>query len=235
MKTTLTHPRLGEITLSRTRRARRITLCVKPDGEVRLSIPYTATREAGFRFLESKIEWVEACRRKMAERFPQRPLLPPYATRRHTLQLEAADTDRIRVRLTAERIEVRHPAALPPDDEAVQQAIRQGIREALRAEAKELLPERLAVLAARHGFRTGKVTIRATVSKWGSCSARNDFSLSLYLLLLPDRLIDYVLLHELCHTVHKNHGPRFHALLDSLCGGESARLNRELKNFRPQI
>lgn len=72
-------------------------------------------------------------------------------------------------------------------------------------------------------------------SKWGSCTARGDINLSLYLMMLPDELIDFVLLHELCHTVHHNHSAQFHALLDRLCEGNEKALSKQLHNFRPPV
>ena len=48
---------------------------------------------------------------------------------------------------------------------------------------------------------------------------------------LPDELIDYVIIHELCHTIHKNHGPKFHQLLDRLTGGHHLELRRRLKTY----
>lgn len=83
-----------------------------------------------------------------------------------------------------------------------------------------VLPSRVAELAVRTGLQYRSVTIRATRSKWGSCNGRNDLSLSLYLMTLPEHLRDFVILHELCHTVHHDHSPRFHALLDRLVGGK---------------
>lgn len=78
-------------------------------------------------------------------------------------------------------------------------------------------------------MRYGRVTIRASRSKWASCSARNDLSLSLFMMLLPEHLRDFVIVHELCHTVHKNHSREFHALVDSLVGGREKELTRELR------
>ena len=103
--------------------------------------------------------------------------------------------------------------------------------ERLRREAQATLPPRVAELAARFGFRYGKVTIRAARTKWGSCTGNNRLSLSLYLMTLPPHLRDFVLLHELCHTVHHDHSPRFHALLDRCTGGCEKALARELRKY----
>ena len=103
--------------------------------------------------------------------------------------------------------------------------------EALRAEAKRILPSRVEELASRHGLRYGKVTIRAARSKWGSCTAQGNISLSLYLMTLPEHLRDYVILHELAHTVHHNHSPRFHSLVDIMTDGREKELSRELRQF----
>ena len=103
--------------------------------------------------------------------------------------------------------------------------------EQLRAEAKATIPARVAAIAAMHSFKYGRVTIRATRSKWGSCTAQGDISLSLFLMTLPEHLRDYVILHELCHTVHHNHSPQFHSLVNSLCGGRERELAAQLRQY----
>lgn len=103
--------------------------------------------------------------------------------------------------------------------------------EALRRAAKAVLPARVEELARLHGFRYGRVTIRAARTKWGCCTGDNNLSLSVFLMILPPHLRDFVLLHELCHTVHHNHSPRFHALLDRLTGGNEKLLSRELRSY----
>ena len=86
--------------------------------------------------------------------------------------------------------------------------------EELRRQAKSELPPRLAELAARYGFLYNKVTIKHNSSNWGSCSARNNINLNLNIVRLPKVLQDYVLLHELCHLRHHDHGHAFHLLLE---------------------
>lgn len=87
----------------------------------------------------------------------------------------------------------------------------------LRAKAKAFLPGRLRELAAENGFEYNQVRIKHNVSNWGSCSSKGNINLNLNLMRLPEDLRDYVMLHELCHLKHMNHGPEFHALLESVC------------------
>ncbi len=101
----------------------------------------------------------------------------------------------------------------------------------LRRRACEHLPQRLAEISAKTKLKYNKVSLRATRSKWGSCSGENNISLSVYLMILPPHLIDFVIIHELCHTVHHNHSPKFHALLDYICGGKEKALNKELRTY----
>lgn len=105
--------------------------------------------------------------------------------------------------------------------------------EQLRCQAKAVLPRRVAELAAHFGFRYGRITIRSPRTKWASCTSKGNLSLSLFLMTLPEALRDFVLLHELCHTVHHNHSERFHALLDRCVGGRERELQRALKNYHP--
>ena len=101
----------------------------------------------------------------------------------------------------------------------------------LRAEAKAYLPARLKELADLNGFRYNQVRIKHNVSNWGSCSVKGNINLNLNLMRLPEELRDYVMLHELCHLKHLNHGPQFHALLESVCP-EHRRLQRQLKDYK---
>lgn len=86
--------------------------------------------------------------------------------------------------------------------------------ESLRAQAKAELPLRLAELAARYGFKYNRVAIKHNATNWGSCSSKGNINLNLNIMRLPKVLQDYVLLHELCHLRHHDHGHAFHLLLE---------------------
>ncbi|MDR3220150.1 MAG: M48 family metallopeptidase [Dysgonamonadaceae bacterium] len=102
----------------------------------------------------------------------------------------------------------------------------------LRKQARAYLPSKLAELAKLHRFEYQSVRIRKSKTRWGSCSSKGTISLSFYLMLLPHYLIEYVLLHELCHTVRMNHSPAFWELLDSYTQGKAKLLQKELRNYK---
>ena len=106
--------------------------------------------------------------------------------------------------------------------------------ESLRAKAKAALPPRLAALAARYGFRYHRVTIKHNTSNWGSCSAKGNINLNLNLMRVPVPLQDYILLHELTHLRHPDHGPAFHAELERMLT-EHFTLHREESDFQPFV
>ena len=84
----------------------------------------------------------------------------------------------------------------------------------LRKKAKAELPPRLFELAVRYDFLYNNVTIKHNTSNWGSCSSKGNINLNLNIVRLPKVLQDYVLLHELCHLRHHDHGHGFHLLLE---------------------
>jgi predicted metal-dependent hydrolase len=117
-------------------------------------------------------------------------------------------------------------------DSAEAQSITENVlTQVYRHEAKRILPERLRELAVEHGFYFSKITIRDNRRNWGSCSSKNNISLNLQMMKLPDKLIDYILLHELVHTKIKNHGPEFWKELDRLTGNQAKEMAKQVKKF----
>jgi len=75
----------------------------------------------------------------------------------------------------------------------------------------------MLMLANRYDFLYNKVTIKHNAINWGSCSAKGNINLNLNIVRLPRVLQDYILLHELCHLRHHDHGHGFHLLLEHVC------------------
>jgi predicted metal-dependent hydrolase len=93
------------------------------------------------------------------------------------------------------------------------ESCRVSLRRWLNRKAHEQIEPWLATLAEKHRFKFGRVIVRSQRTRWGSCSRGGTVSLNLKLLFMPADLVQHVLLHELCHTVHLDHSPKFWALL----------------------
>ena len=79
----------------------------------------------------------------------------------------------------------------------------------LARHAKEVLPEITAHFAPLVGVDYGRITIRAQRTRWGSCSAQGNLNFNCLLMLTPDDVMEYVVVHELCHRKEMNHSARF--------------------------
>ena len=100
-----------------------------------------------------------------------------------------------------------------------------------KEEAREKLGKRLSELATEHKFRYNKVSIRNQRTRWGSCSSKDNISLNMKLLHLPDQLIDYILLHELVHTRVKNHSKDFWNELETVVPNART-VDKQLRDYQ---
>lgn len=223
---TLHDPELGDIVLRPDTRARRLTFRMR-DGRLHVSLP-PGTPVAEVRKAVDQLR-----PRLQALRGIGSPPLIDTSYRINTdffhLSLEEGTGSRFLARGEVDRLQIICPAGTDFRNAELQAWLRKVIVEALRHRAKAILPPRLGELARRHGLAFRSVKINTGHTRWGSCSAGKDINLSCYLLLLPARLANYVLLHELAHTREMNHGPGFWALLDRLTDGQAQALRRELK------
>ena len=86
----------------------------------------------------------------------------------------------------------------------------------LTTRAKRIIPQRVRFYAKLMGVEYGRVTIRMQKSRWGSCSAKGNLNFNCLLMRTPDEIIDYVVVHELCHLKEMNHSPRFWAEVEKI-------------------
>lgn len=93
-------------------------------------------------------------------------------------------------------------------------------KEARRADLKRRIEERLPLIEKATGLYCNGWTVRDMHTRWGSCNTRtHHINLSLMLATRSDAELDYVILHELVHTVVPDHGPRFYAMMDRFMPG----------------
>ena len=87
---------------------------------------------------------------------------------------------------------------------------------ALYIKAKTAIPPKVDYYAAIIGVSYGRISIRNQTSRWGSCSSKGNLNFNCKLMLLDDELIDYVVVHELCHRLQMNHSPAFWAEVERI-------------------
>ncbi len=109
------------------------------------------------------------------------------------------------------------------------------LRRCIRRRARRCLPPLLEQVSQRSGLSFNRVSIRSQKTRWGSCSNRGNISLNDQLLFLPAATVDYLMVHELCHTRHLNHSSAFWALVQTHCPGYRAHetLLRKSRNLVP--
>lgn len=218
-----------EIKIYKSHLAKKITISIRPTGTIRVTIPRYVSYLEAERFAQQKRDWIFTNLTKIEER--ESKLLQVNFTKRHQLIFESKPIFGIKVQVRNGIIKVSHNSELDQNSLEVREAVKKGILNALRKEAKEYLPPRLYELAVEHNLSYKRVSLKVMKTRWGSCSPSNNINLNIHLMQLPDHLIDYVLKHELIHTLKKNHSHAYWEELEKICPNSKA-LDRELKSYR---
>ncbi len=224
---------LGKVSFTINERSGRIRLSVKPDGEIVVSMPPSAQYRDAIRFAESKADWILKQQAKIRKGLTLFAPESCFKTRFHQLAITKGNTDKVYNRVGNGIIQIFIPERVNHEQPKVQEFIKNTLIDVMRWEAKTYLPKRLKELADQHGFKFENVSIKNASTRWGSCSSVNNINLNLHLMRVPEHLIDYVLVHELVHTVVKNHGEKFWMLLEQ-CYPNARKADKEMNNYRTQ-
>jgi hypothetical protein len=218
---------LGIIALVRRRGAKHIRLSFNSHGQLRVTLPYFLPYSVGISFAKSKQAWVKKHQPETpAKLYANNQKIGKY----HTLACSEQPLKNKKPVHIKDNVIHFHGEL----DDSLHSLLEKAINKCLKDEAVELLPSRLNKLADKHGYSYTDVKIKKMHSRWGSCSNLKVIVLSYYLVQLPWELIDYVLLHELVHTMHMDHSPKFWGTLaDELPNLKY--LRRQIKSYRPAI
>lgn len=147
------------------------------------------------------------------------------------LRFEQKDVSYVRAEMDESGIICYYHSAEVLADNDIQTWITKTLEAFARKRVKERLIPRLLNMAAERSLNLNNVKVSSAKGRWGSCSSKGNINLSLYLVLLPRHLQDYVLQHELTHLVEMNHSPRFWARLDEVCEGKAKALRKEIRGY----
>jgi|TARA_B100000965_G_scaffold404094_1_gene433924 predicted metal-dependent hydrolase len=200
-----------EYELVRSRR-RSLEVRVRVDGSVQVRAPLKLAAYRVEAFVDSRRDWI----RDQQQRMAARPRVrwrdgDPCQYLGEPLTLRVAAAARARVARHGDELHVGVPD--PHDEAAVSHAVHEWWRGLARTRFQESIERQFPWFAER-GHRLPVLRVKKMRSRWGSLSRRGYINLSLALMQYPPAVIDYVVMHELCHLEYMHHGPAFHALMD---------------------
>jgi predicted metal-dependent hydrolase len=229
---TITDKEFGQITIRRSSRSTHVKISVAPNGTLRASLPIYAPV-----FMLKRL--INSSRAELKDMLEKQTPTYEFTSgmvigKSHTLIISQSNKSSTTVTRTKQRITVSLGQHDTIQSAPVIEKIRACITAALRIEAKSYLPKRLAYLAKDMDCSYERVRFSHASGRWGSCSSTGTISLNIALMKLPHELIDYVLIHELCHTKQMNHSDAFWNLVAS--EDPSYKLHRKsLKLHTPSI
>jgi len=197
---------IGEVTLRKSARAKRLILKITPDGKPVVTVPSYVPYLVAERFVKQHRDW-------FLEHKASKPTLQLYEGKQvgktHVLMFVKKDVAKVSSRIQGERIMVTYPVVADITDLAIQAEAKKAAIRALKKQAEASLPGLLHTLSNKYGYSYREVRIKTSQSRWGSCSNKKIINLSVWLMQLPNELVEYVLCHELTHLHHMHHQAAF--------------------------
>jgi len=190
---------------------RTIALIVETDGSVTVRAPLRASDKIILQFVEKHAKWVEKKKAEMRAAVPPQPkqYLPgeSFLYLGQSYPLEIVQGQKRKLILDGDVFRLA---------ESAQANAEMVFQDWYRKQARRVIEPRVVAFAGKHQLHYEKIRISSARPRWGSCSAKGTLSFSWRLILIHPDVIDYVIIHELTHTVHHNHSKRFWKLVENL-------------------
>lgn len=215
--------------MRRSPRRKTISICIYPDNKIIVAAPQRMSQKEIMRFVEEKTGWIRkrmAINLEKAENRPARCFVAGekllFLGSEYTLRVEPA-APKAGVSLENGSIVVRAPSESPA--KAPGQAVRSALIRWYSGHALTKIKERGLYYSKQIGVSPRSVTVKALRSRWGSCSNRGAVSLAWNIIMAPEPVLDYLIVHEFCHLIHQNHSPEYWDLVASFIPDHPERRN----------
>jgi len=192
-------------------KAKYIRLLITHKAEVEIVLPKNCQQEHGLEFLNQKRNWVENHLNNLPKSNVSLQL--PQSLDLHALQRSWQVLYEVMNQQNKIKMIMRPDAIVLLGATQNYNMCIDKLTNWVRKQAKIHLTTRLQYLSDNCQLPFNKLSIRGQITRWGSCNTNKDINLNYKLLFLPKELVDYVLIHELCHTIHFNHSQRFWRLV----------------------
>lgn len=219
---------VGPVTFYKRRNARNIRIRINGTS-VKVSLPSYVPYKTAEHYVTQKKAWI------IQNVHQRRDLIHGDVLQTgHRLFIRTTENERFISNISSHTITVSIPEQYEPSSDFVQKKIRAVINKVLKTKAEEIIIPLTRQLSEAYKFEVASIQIKNLISRWGSCSNKKDLTFSMYLIQLPKEYIEYVVFHELAHTVHLNHSRDFWNLVASYAPSYK-QIRKELKNYSPDI
>lgn len=223
-------PGIGPVVFAKRKGTKNLRLSILPSGKVRVSLPIWAPYSAAVNFALSRTEWIKQNSQHSGQILLKHGHRIGKSYRIEFISKPLASKTQARLGINA----ITVTSGLELSHEEVQQKARAAAERALKKEAQTLLSQRLYEMSKSSGLTYKAVKFKRLTSRWGSCSSDKIITLNYFLVQLPWHLIDYVIGHELAHTVQMNHSQDFWRIVESMAP-DAKNCRKEIKTYRPML
>ena len=221
-------PGIGDVVLTKKRGQRTIRLRISARGEVHVTAPWLVPQQHALNFVLAKKEWILSQQKQSAVRFYSGMA---FGKNMNLNIIEHSAREHSRITRNILTVQLKGSYTKTKDQN---QIIEKAIIRALRKESENLLLPHLDSMSASSGIDYSSATVKQLTGRWGSCDSRQNIVLSLFLVQLPWKLIEYVMIHELAHTMHLNHSAAFWTEVENHCPDYRDR-RKHMKTWQPRI
>jgi predicted metal-dependent hydrolase len=216
---------VGTVKLYKRSGTKGIRLTLGSDHTIRVTMPPWVPYQTALSFVQSKKDWISTNTKPKHVFQDKEPI-----GKSHRISFAPGKPG---IRVANGQVRILFDPVKESSD-LVQERALKGAYRALKKEAAALLPQRTKTLADKYGFSYQNLSVKQMRSRWGSCSQQKNLSLNIFLMQLPWRLIDYVIIHELVHTKVLNHGKDFWHEMQR-CLPNVAQLRKEIRQHKPNF
>ena len=206
------------IAFKKSHRARQLRLTMSPEGQLTLVVPWLTSKWTANLFLKKHITWIKKQVGKIEKQKKFRPDFKYctgdmfyYFGEQVILDIKPSDRKRPTIKIREDKMLItlhRHVGRLDGVT-----AIKKTIQRFYKEKAEEVIHDRLQFFNEHYGFQYNRVTMRNQKSRWGSCSRLKNLNFNWKLIMASIEVIDYVVVHELCHLKEMNHSSRYWSLV----------------------
>lgn len=213
-----------EYRIKRSQRAKRTRIIVKADGIVEVVAPEHVSERSISAFVHAQRDWIDRSRQRLLARQQavvnlapivyETGVSVPYQGQQLPLLVIPTTAKTMRVSLRDSVLQIVLPDFVAESDRSSR--IRAGLSQWMKQRARERALSLLQHYASSTGLQARSLSLKTMKSRWGSCGPKNDINLNWLLILAPPIILEYVVVHELCHIRHKNHSEAFWQLVAQL-------------------